>query len=98
MNYHAKSGASKLKIDQFMLNLVFGGHFVFLLAILFFGKKMRMVIMNYHGKSGASSLKIDQVMVNLVFGGHFVFFCLQNLQKGIMNYHGKSGASSLKID
>ena len=29
MNYHAKSGASTLKIDKDMLNLIFGGHFVF---------------------------------------------------------------------
>ena len=29
MNYHAKSGASSLKIDWVMLNLVYGGHFVF---------------------------------------------------------------------
>ena len=29
MNYHAKSGAYSLKIDQVMLNLGFGGHFVF---------------------------------------------------------------------
>ena len=27
MNYHAKSGAYRLKIDWVMLNLVFGGHF-----------------------------------------------------------------------
>ena len=35
INYRAKSGASSLKIDWVMLNLVFGGHFVFLAAILF---------------------------------------------------------------
>ena len=29
VNYHAKSGANSLKIDWVMLNLVFGGHFVF---------------------------------------------------------------------
>ena len=29
MNYHAKSGATSLKIDWVILNLVFGGHFVF---------------------------------------------------------------------
>ena len=57
-----------------MLNLFFGGHFVFLLAILFFGKKWQRAIMKYHAKSGVSSLKIDQVMLNLVFGGHFVFW------------------------
>ena len=39
-----------------MLNLVFGGHFVF-------AKKMRMVIMDYHAKSGASSMKIVILMV-----------------------------------
>ena len=50
-----------------MLNLVFGGHFVF------WRKKLHRVIMKYHVKSGASSLKINAVMNNLVFGGHFVF-------------------------
>ena len=29
MNYHAKYGASSLKIDWVMLNLVFGSHFFF---------------------------------------------------------------------
>ena len=106
MNYHEKSGASSLKTDWIMLNLGFGGHFVFwwpfwilantncgrllwttmknlgllawkltelcliqfwrpfcfLVAILFFGKKMWSAIMNCHAKSGASSLKIDRVM------------------------------------
>ena len=37
MNFHAKSGASSLKIDQIMLNLVFGGHFVFGRPFCFFG-------------------------------------------------------------
>ena len=36
MNYHAKSEDSRLKIDKVMLNLVFGGHLIFLVAILFF--------------------------------------------------------------
>ena len=70
MNYHATSGASSLKIDSVMLNLVFGGHFVFLAAILFFGgnflaKKMWRVNMNYHAKSRGPSLKIDRVIAVL---------------------------------
>ena len=67
--YLAKSGTSILKIDQAMLNLVFGGNFFF--GVHFFFEK-----------SGASSLKIDQVMLNLVSGGHFLFwrpFCFWNL-------------------
>ena len=65
INYHAKSEASSLKIDWVMLNLVFGGHFVFWQQFWFF--------VNYHAKSGASSLKIDWVILNLVFGSHFIF-------------------------
>ena len=53
MNFHVKSGASGLKIEGHMLNLVVGGHFVFC------RKKLWGVIVNYHAKSGASSLKID---------------------------------------
>ena len=49
MSFHAKSGASSSKIDLVMLNLVFGGHFVFwrpfcfLAAILFLQKIIRMI-------------------------------------------------------
>ena len=64
MNYRTKSGASSLKIDRVMLNLVFVGHFVFLwqfcfLVAIFFSKNMRRVNMNYHAKFGGSSLKND---------------------------------------
>ena len=58
VEYHAKSGASSLKIERVMLNLVFGAFLMFL----------RFVYMEYHAKSEASSLKIEQVMLNLVFG------------------------------
>ena len=41
MNYHAKYGAFSLKINRVELNLVFDGHFVFLVVILLFGKNGR---------------------------------------------------------
>ena len=105
MNYHAKSGASSLKIDWVMLNLIFGGHFVFLAAILFFGGHfvfwrpfLFRVNMNYHAKSG--------VMLNLIFGGHLIFwqpFCffaaifLKGWLRVVKIYlHAKSRACSLK--
>ena len=55
MNYHAKSGASSLKIDRVMLNLIFGGHFVFGGHFIFWRPFLRRVNMNCHAKSGASS-------------------------------------------
>ena len=75
MEYHAKSGASSLKIERVMLNLVFGRFCAFLpflrifdvfdvFAFLCF---LRFVYMKYHAKSGTSSSKIERVMLNLFF-------------------------------
>ena len=47
MNFYAKFGAFSLKIDCIMLNLVFGGHFVFFLPLCFLAKKMLRAIMDY---------------------------------------------------
>ena len=79
MEYHAKSGASSLKIEQVMINLVFAVFAAFLpflrvFAVFEFLRFLRFVYMEYHAKSGASSLKIERVMLNLVYRyevGHF---------------------------
>ena len=73
MEYHAKSGASSLKIERVMLNLVFG-RFCAFFDVFAFLRFLSFVYVEYHAKSGASSLKIERVMLNLVFG-RFCHFC-----------------------
>ena len=74
MNFHAKSGASSLKIDWVILSLIFGGHFVFWRSYFFLKGWLRAVKIYLHAKSRACSLKNEWVMLNLIFGGHFVFW------------------------
>ena len=79
MEYHAKSGASSLKIERVMLNLVFGRFCTFLpflcvFDIFAFLRFLCFVYMKYHAKSGASSLKTERVMLNL-FLVVFARFC-----------------------
>ena len=75
-----KFGLLAQKLSDMAAILFLGGHFGFLAAILFFGKKMA----NYHEKSGASSFEIDWVILNLVLGGRFVF--LDKTYEIINNY------------
>ena len=114
MNYQAKSGASSLKIDWVMFNLLIVGHiffwrpFCFLSAILVFEKKLWKVNLNYHAKSGSPSLKIEWVMINFVFWRPFFLVAIlffgghlvfeKMLQNVNINYHRKSGASSMKTE
>ena len=63
MEYHAKSGASSLKIERVMLNLVFWP-FLRVFDVFAFLRFLRFVYMEYRAKSGASSLKMERVMLN----------------------------------
>ena len=63
MNYHAKFGASSLKIDWIMLNLIFVGHFIFWRPFCFWRpflcKNMRRV--NKCNNNGKKSKESDKV-------------------------------------
>ena len=63
MNYHAKSGASSLKIDLSYAQFHFWRPFCFLAAIFF----KRTVKIYLHAKSRACSSKIEQVRLIFVF-------------------------------